>query len=424
MAEVVSIKEYEKLKIRPERDLIRKIISVADAALLQSIVVDNSPVFSCGNRCLIAQQYVGVIEMPDYTIEILPKLYGEVDNDRLRDVLIRMLLVTNQSSTIRQFKASVAAKKNALSEIIIQSFLRELRIYVESGLQHEYKKMSGNIDKVKGQIVFSQQLKRNILAPTRFYCKYSKYIADNELNRFLKCCLSAMNVLSRDSQNKKLLEDLYAFFDEISLISVEEALSYQIEFTSINARAKETYIFGKMFLNSLYATLNAGASPVYTMMFDMEKLYELFIYRVAAMIFRRKVTYQKKGGYMVSRNSDGKRFICLRPDLTLNISKNEQWIIDMKWKLPSRFAKESDVYQMNAYSTSIRDVRKVVLLYPKVPRTDHLEGYYTLSSNAGSSRSLEIRMVNLLQCLNWSEFLNEFKALFDVNIRNDSDNVS
>lgn len=134
MTEVISIKEYEKLNIKSERNLARKTISMADGALLQSIVVDHTHVFSYGNRCLIAQQYVGIIEIPDYTIEILPKLYGEVNNDKLRDVLIRMLLVANQSSTIRQFKASVATKKNVLSEVIIQSFLRELQIYMESGL--------------------------------------------------------------------------------------------------------------------------------------------------------------------------------------------------------------------------------------------------------------------------------------------------
>ncbi len=126
---------------------------------------------------------------------------------------------------------------------------------------------------------------------------------------------------------------------------------------------------------------------------------------------------------MVSRDSDGKRFISLRPDLTLHVAENEQWIIDTKWKLPGRFAKESDVYQMNAYSTSIHDVKKVVLLYPKVSKTDHLAGYYTLLSNTGSPRPLEIRMVDLLHCLNWNSFLKEFKSKFDVTDKDAFDNA-
>lgn len=71
-----------------------------------------------------------------------------------------------------------------------------------------------------------------------------------------------------------------------------------------------------------------------------------------------EVTYQKMGRYMVSRDSDGKKFISLRPDLTVHVSENKQWIIDTKRKLPGRFAKESDVLQRNTYSMSIRDVKK------------------------------------------------------------------
>ena len=142
MVKTISIREYDKLHIRPHRDLERNIISTSDAIYLQSVVIDNSPIFSFGNRCLIAQQYVGVIEMPDFSIEILPKIYGEVDEEKLRDVLIRMLLVAHQTNSIRQFKASVTARKKSLAEIVILSFLNEVQKYVDSGFQHEYRKIS------------------------------------------------------------------------------------------------------------------------------------------------------------------------------------------------------------------------------------------------------------------------------------------
>lgn len=412
MIKTISIREYDKLNIRKERDLEHNTISMSDAAYLQSVVMDNSPVFSYGNRCLIAQQYVGVIEMPDFTIEILPKIYGEVDSDRLRDVLVRMLLVAHQTTSIRRFKASVATRKNSLSEVVIQSFLYELKIYIDSGLQHEYKKVTQNINKVKGQIVFSQQLRRNVLAPTKFYCRYSKYVADNELNQFFKACLSEMARLSRDAQNKRMIEDLIPSFEGISEVDSQVALGYGIEFNSINARAKDAYTYGRMFLENLHATMSAGLTQVYTMLFNMDQLYELFVYRVATIVFGSRVTYQKMGSYMVARNSDGKKFVSLRPDLTLKISDQEQWIIDTKWKIPGRFAKESDVYQMNAYSTGIKNVSKVILLYPRVSRLDHLVGYYTLLSSVGGPRPLEIKLIDLMECLSWNSFIKTFKQKF------------
>ena len=412
MVRTISIREYDKLHIRPERDLDRNIISVSDATHLQSVVIDNSPVFAFGNRCLVAQQYVGVIEMPEFSIEILPKIYGEVDNDKLRDVLIRMLMVANQTNAIKQFKASVAVRKNSFVEMIILSFLRELQIYVDAGLQHEYKKLSQNIGKVKGRILFSQQLRRNVLAPTKFYCRYSKYVADNELNRFFKVCLVEMGKASRDVQNKHAISDLLLQFEAIADAEVDTALSYGIEFNSVNARAREAYVFGRMFLENLHATMSAGTTQMYTMLFNMDQLYELFVYRVASAVFGSKVTYQKMGSYMVSRIADGKKYISLRPDLTIKHSASEQWILDTKWKMPGRFAKESDIYQMNAYSSSIRNVSKVVLLYPRVSRTDQMVGEYEFLDSAGSRRPLEIRTIDLLGCLSWGQFLKSFKDTY------------
>lgn len=199
-------------------------------------------------------------------------------------------------------------------------------------------------------------------------------------------------------------------FDAIADVDKETALSYSIEFNSINIRAKDAYVYGRMFLESIHATLSAGTTQMYTMLFNMDQLYELFVYRVAALIFGNKVTYQKMGNYMVSRVSDGKRFVCLRPDLTLKVSDAEQWIIDTKWKMPNRFAKESDIYQMNAYSSAIKDVNKVILLYPRVAKTDKIVGSYSFISATGINKPLEIKVIDLMECLSWSDFLKSFKS--------------
>ena len=412
--DTLSICEYDKLHIRTQRDLSRNIISVDDARYLQSVVLDENPVFKYGNKCLIAQQWVGVIELPDFTLEILPKLFGFVDTNQLREVLVRMLLVVNQSSSIRELQGSVSMRKNSLAEMLIETFLVELRLYVESGLQHAYKKITRNLPSVKGQIVFSQQLRKNALAPTRFYCKFSSYIEDYDLNRFFKTCLSCMNRVSRDSHNKKVIEELLPTFQDITDVSQEEALLYNIYFDSLNARAETAYKYGLLFLRGIMATMNAGTTPIYTMLFDMNTLYEVFVYRVASIVYGNKVTYQKRGSYMISRDSDGKKFVSLRPDLTLKISDSEQWIIDTKWKIPYKFARESDVYQMNAYSTSIRNVSKVILLYPRVSSSDRLVGYYTLLSSKGANRPLEIRTIDLMECLDWKKFLDSFRKKFTL----------
>lgn len=414
MKRTVSIKEYDKLHIRQKRDLSKNIISETDAAYLQSVVIDNAPVFSFGNRCLVAQQWVGVIQLPEFSIEILPKIYGELSYDMLRDILVRMLLVSHQTDSIRRFKASLSTKKNSLFEMLIETYLKELQLYAESGLQREYRKLSLNIQKVKGRIVFNQQLKRNVLAPTRFFCRYSSYEADTELNRFFKTCLMQMAFVTRDQQNKQMIDDLGTFFSSIQDVSVEQALSYEIHFNSINERARQAYQYGRLFLENVYSTLNAGNTEIFSMLFNMEHLYELFVYRVASLVFGNRVTYQKRGAYLVSRDSDQKKFVNLRPDMTFKVNDSECWIIDTKWKIINKTIKESDAYQMNAYSTGINNVSKVILLYPRVSHNDNLVGYYSFLSGANiSPRRLEVKTIDLAGCLAWNRFLKDFRTMFD-----------
>lgn len=412
MTNIISICEYDKLHIRPYRDLSRNIISNLDAAKLQNIIIDKTPIFSFGNRCLIAQQYVGIIELPEFSIEILPKIASGIDNHELRSILIRMLMVANQINSIKQFKASISVRKNSFIEMIILSFLREIKAYIDSGLQHDYIKVSKNISKIKGRILFNQQITKNILTPTKFYCRYSKYAIDNDLNQFFKLCLQKMYNFSSDDNNKKLAKDFLTYFHSITDINVDVALSCKITFNSINIRAQDPYNYGRLFLENLHATMSLGSTQIHTMLFNMPQLYETFIYRVFSLVFGSKVTYQQRGNYMVSRLSDQKKFVSLRPDLTLKINNTEKWIIDTKWKLPQHFAKESDVYQMNAYSSAIKNTSKVILLYPQINSSNQWLGSYKFLSPSDNERLLEIKTIDLTKCLSWNKFIKSIQLNF------------
>lgn len=409
--QALTICEYEKLHIRHNRNLKKKIISEKDATYLQQIVIDNSPVFAFGNRCLIAQKWVGVVALPDYAIEILPKIFDEASVEKSRDVLVRMLLIAHLSTNIRQMPAALSMKKHSLMEMLIETFLMELQTYVDSGLQHDYKKVSQNIKKVKGKILLNQHINKNACNPTHFYCCYSSYQEDTGLNQFFKACLLCMATVTNDVQNKKKIDELLTAFYYVSSVSREEALSLNIVFTPINIRAEEAFKYGRMFLTNIYATLNAGATKIYSMLFDMNLLYETFIYRSALTAFGNRVTYQRKAGYVISRNSDAKKFICMRPDLSLKTPDGAEIIIDTKWKIPNRFAKESDIYQMNAYSTSSSKVNKVILLYPHLDSTGKMVGDYTFLLGNEQTRTLEIKTIDITKVLTWNDFLNDLRAI-------------
>lgn len=412
MMDTIIIKEYDQLQIRDKRDVVHNVISKEDALALQSIIMDDEPVFKWGYKKLVAQHWVGTISLKNLNIEILPKLYGYVSTDELRMVLMRMITVSHQNPSVREMPGMVQMQKNSLIEMLIDTFLNLLEKYVKEGLQHSYRKIDQNINRVKGRILFGKQFSRNVLDPTKFWCRFSKFTADNEINRFMKLCLQQMYKVSNDNQNKRRIKYLMPVFDDIATVTKEKALSKPIVFNSTNYRAEEAYRYGVLFLNNIFSTLSAGNTSISMILFNMNDLYELFIYRVSKVVFGNNAIYQMRGNYLLERDSDSKKYVGLRPDITIKKSSGMMDIIDTKWKIPKNFAKEADTYQMNAYSSSIKNVERIILLYPYVSKESIVDDYSFIDLK-GKKRPLKIRTIDLMLILDWKKFLKEFEKILN-----------
>jgi len=124
--ETINLKEYDQLHIREKRDVKNNTITKDDALALQSVIMNEEPVFKWGYKKLTAQHWVGTITLKDLNIEILPKLYGYVSMDELRSVLTRMLLISHQKPSVREMPGMTQVSKNSLIEMLIETFLTSL----------------------------------------------------------------------------------------------------------------------------------------------------------------------------------------------------------------------------------------------------------------------------------------------------------
>lgn len=407
MIKTISLKEYDQLKIREKIDVKNKCITSEYANMLQKIIIDGKPIFSWGYKSLTAQHWVGTISLKDLNIEILPKLYGSVYEDELRSVLVRMVLFSKHPPSVRDLSVNAQLSKNSLLEIIIDTFLNLLERYLKEGILHSYSKFSLNLNGVKGRIIYNKHFTKNIFKPSKFWCKFSKFTPDNSLNSFLKLCLVEMNKISTDQKNKIKIRHLLPSFEATNKMEKQKAVNIKLSFNSTNSRARDVYTYGKLFLSNIFCSLSSGNTPINMMLFDMNKLYETFVYRVTKSIYGNNVVFQMRGNFLIERNSDSKKFMSLRPDIVIKRSNGKFDIIDTKWKIPKNFAKESDVYQMNAYSSGIPNVARTIILYPQVD-SNSLSGEYTF---LGSNRVLLIRSIDLMECLNWKKFINTVSML-------------
>ena len=413
MMDTITLKEYDSLLVKDKRDAVKKVISKDDAIILQSIILEDEPIFKWGHNKITAQQWVGTISLNNLNIEILPKLSGYVVESDLRDVLTRMLLVSHEDPFLKNTPGSVQVQKNSLVEMLIETFLNALENYVCGGLQNSYQKIDRNINRVKGRILFNKQFSRNVLKVDQFWCRYSKFTPDNQINQFFRLCLDTMAEVTTDSQNRRRIKLFTPIFEEMKHITKEQALGKTVVFNSTNQRAETAYKYGMLFLQNMYSTLNAGNVKINMMLFNMNDVYEKFIYMAARAVYRSNVNYQQRGSYAVRKDSNGKKYIALRPDLTLKRNDGSVDIVDTKWKIPANFAKESDVYQMNAYSTGIKNVENIILLYPFVGKIEMIDDYH-FEDKDGRKRALKIRTIDLMKCLDWKAFLKELETILSV----------
>lgn len=391
---ILTVTEHEKINIGKIRDLSKKQISKSDVEAIRIIDINNKGIFKWGNRYIIPQQWVGVISLPGLSIEILPKVAGSYKHVDLKEILLHMFNVGHNIPNKRNIKSKVDFSKNGLIEILISNYLEKIEFYIREGFISSYNKVVRNISTVKGSIMFSKHINKNILNPTRFVCKYSKLEIDNSINKLFKYTLMEMKKNSRDYENNKRLNTALVYFENVSSLSTRQFNDIKIKINAINARISEIVEYSYLYLEGYSVSLSSGNKDVSSMLFDMNKIFEMFIFKSYRKIFGSRILYQDGKNYLVTDSSKTTKKVKLKPDILIKTQEGANIVVDTKWKETRSFAKESDVYQMNAYISAIPDVNTAILMYPKITNSSSVVGNYKFN-NESDDKELKIRAVDL-----------------------------
>ena len=92
------------------------------------------------------KNYVGVIQVDDLVIEILPKVDRDSDESTWRNVLLKMLHATGRISAESTGFAQVRKQHLNLLEIYFLFFLHEVRKLQHAGLIKQYRKETKNVN--------------------------------------------------------------------------------------------------------------------------------------------------------------------------------------------------------------------------------------------------------------------------------------
>jgi 5-methylcytosine-specific restriction enzyme subunit McrC len=317
-----------------------------------------------GKDFITVKNYVGVIETRQGTvIEILPKIYQSEnveDSEKIKvskTILLKMLRSLRNAPFKSIDQAHLKASRMPILEIFISVFLKEMEVLLKRGIKHHYSSTEENHKYLKGRLLFSENVKQNLVRRERFFVNYDEFKADIPQNRILKSALVYLKDKSKSAKNIRQIISFLYLFEEVS-----ECKNLEKDLQNLNGQNRlfnhyEVALqWAKVFLQNKSFTSYKGNHLNTAILFPMEILFESYVaHRIKQTFPQWEVSTQDKKHFLVNDLNISQNKFRIRPDLVIH-HQELTIVADTKWKiinqnLPSANynISQSDMYQLFAY---------------------------------------------------------------------------
>lgn len=369
-------------------------------------------IFQWGDRCARAKQWVGVVQMHGLQIEILPKIdtnptEGTEDFHNVRANLLAMLSMSGEIPVRERENADLFTRNAPLSETLIAIFAKRLHRELLRGHEQDYQSVEENTNICRGKLCVAQHLRVNSANRAKFYCRSDEFNNNTLLNQVFKAALRLLLKIDLSMNTLSILRECVLILDSVSDVAIQPSIFSTISFTRQNERFREAFHFACLVLKGYSPAVEAGDTPTFSLLFDMEDVFERFIASAMATYIRTRVSDisvhpQSKGDRrnLLVRREGGDRILNLQPDLLLTLDTagvTKFLIIDTKWKRFDKYKKatplDADLYQMYAYLKRY-ECETVFLLYPLVNGAVTVN-FDSVSNTGAPNGTIGVRFINL-----------------------------
>jgi 5-methylcytosine-specific restriction enzyme subunit McrC len=396
---ILALREYESIRAGDRADFANRIVTAAQYAALERVsescykrfgvrVLEYGP-----GRSLVAQNYVGVLNIGRDQIEILPKIDGP--DSTLRKNFMRMLAVALGIDLHGGEASAVQHSQDSILEFVITLFCTALWRALRGGLLRQYVRRRDDISTLKGRFLLSQHLQRNVARPDRVTCEFDEFTEDNAVNQILRAALQILRRVAQSAGNQsRIAELLFCFFDVADVPPAK--LAWHVAATNRHsARYQPLLAMARLIIDGRSPDVVSGAHAGFALLFDMNELFELYIGAIVRKVAHGngiKVHLQGPSLHL-ARHADDCPVFNLKPDIVIKRDNQVTCILDTKWKRlkpdkPHDGVSSADIYQMHAYSSRY-DAYDVILLYPHHAALGELKtrrSQYWLSDSNGKPR--------------------------------------
>ncbi|MCH8487263.1 MAG: McrC family protein [Candidatus Cyclonatronum sp.] len=359
----ITVFEHEKLTLKA----VPEFTSDTFEQLVRYHGTSGTPYFSLLHQGVKFSQFVGVIQVGDTTIEVLPKAdRADADKTLWRNVLINMLRTVTGIEAGVTSESNLRLSRNSIFDLYLELFLNACERLTHQGLVKRYRKVTENQTALRGRLHIPGQIRENLIHRERFHAEYSAYDQDHILNQVLKATLQVLSHLAVPVSLKSRVNRQGLFFQEVSLRKFSEEHFSRIVLNRKTERYAEALAIARLILLNYHPDIAKGTNHILALMFDMNQLWESWVVKMLKreLSDRYRVKAQQSRVFWTSGQSRKR----LEPDIIIEPADEagSKILIDTKWKTPADLRpSDQDLRQIYAYN-QLFGATHGVLMYPGV----------------------------------------------------------
>lgn len=327
------------------------------------------PYYTLIHNGVCFNEYVGVIQVRNFLIEVLPKAdnvrlqaEGHLENVAWRDILIKMLFSVGMFDIHAPSSSSLKLRQNSILDLYFELFIKEVEYLLHIGLVKKYRKKDGNLNALKGRINFAKQIQHNLIHAEMFYMNHSTYDVEHHIHLILYKAIRVLRQINMYSQLHSRIGNLMLYFPEMPDIKISPAIFDRIVLDRKTKHYEGAIKIARLILLRLSPDISRGSDEVLALMFDMNKLWEKFIY-VSLRKNREEGLIVKEQSPKKFWRAQGGSASTMRPDIVVKMD-NRCVVLDTKWKsLKGSNPSPEDLRQMFVYHQYF-EAERVALVYP------------------------------------------------------------
>lgn len=388
----ITIFEHDRIHV--DRGINR--ISPNQLKALQQFYGESGvPYFDLIHNGIKFNEYVGVLMVGKTTIEILPKADKDLEFKDWRRVLIGMLHAVGLFNIHTPSSTSLDLRANSILELYFELFVCELEYLLHRGLIKKYRKITANLNSLKGSIHFPKHINSNLIHKERFFVNYTTYDKEHIFHQIL---FKSLKLLQRINNNVKLqsrITSLLLDFPEMPDIKVSENTFNRIIYNRNSSKYKNAMEIARLLLLNYHPDIKVGVNNVLALMFDMNYLWERFVF---SSLRKHKVA----GSTIAAQNT--KDFwkptvgyhSKIKPDIVINKDREDCIVLDTKWKNLKGNPSPHDLRQMYVYM-KYYNAKRVALVYPNAESSIKSGLFYNETNNELSNNDCSLISIGLMK---------------------------